>query len=58
MRHLILVEGDANLLTNNEVLIVRDSDYTILRKKDSNNKLQTYVLIPLTDFNKDEINIK
>lgn len=50
--------GDANLLTNNEVLIVKDSDYTILRKKDADNKLQTYVIIPLTDFNKDEINIK
>lgn len=58
MKHLILVEGDANLLTNNEVLIVKDSDYTILRKKDADNKLQTYVIIPLTDFNKDEINIK
>ena len=33
MKQLALVEGDANLLSKNEVLISRKERYTILRKK-------------------------
>ena len=35
MKHLTLVEGDVNLLTNNEVLVSEEEDYTILRKLES-----------------------
>ena len=33
MKHLTLVEGDVNLLTNNEVLVSEEEEYTILRKR-------------------------
>ena len=54
MRHLILVEGDANLLTNNEILISEEEGYTILRKRLDNSDIETYVVVPLKDFKKDE----
>mgnify|MGYP003464258721 FL=1 len=51
MRHLTLVEGDVNLLTNNEVLVSEEEDYTILRKLES-GEIKTFVVIPLEDFKK------
>ena len=53
MKHLTLVEGDVNLLTNNEVLVSEEEDYTILRKLES-GEIKTFVVIPLEDFNKNE----
>lgn len=53
MKHLTLVEGDVNLLTNNEVLVSEEEDYTILRKLES-GEIKTFVVIPLEDFKKDE----
>ena len=52
MKHLTLVEGDVNLLTNNEVLVSEEEDYTILRKLES-GEIKTFVVIPLKDFKKD-----
>lgn len=52
MKHLTLVEGDVNLLTNNEVLVSEEEDYTILRKLES-GEIKTFVVIPLEDFKKD-----
>ena len=52
MKHLTLVEGDVNLLTNNEVLVSKEEDYTILRKLES-GEIKTFVVIPLEDFKKD-----
>lgn len=37
---------------DNEVLITEEEDYTILRKK-VNGNLETFVVVPLKDFNKD-----
>lgn len=53
MKHLTLVEGDVNLLTNNEVLVSEEEDYTILRKLES-GEIKTFVVIPLKNFKKDE----
>lgn len=52
MKHLTLVEGDVNLLTNNEVLVSEEEDHTILRKLES-GEIKTFVVIPLEDFKKD-----
>lgn len=53
MKTLTLVEGDVNLLRNNEVLISEEEGYIILRKKLSTGEIETYVVVPLKDFNKD-----
>lgn len=53
VRHLTLVEGDANLLTNNEILVSKEEDYTILRRKLNSGNIETYVVVPLKDFKKD-----
>lgn len=50
MKQLALVEGDANLLKDNEILISKEEDYTILRKRMSNGNIETYVVVPLKDF--------
>ena len=52
MKQLALVEGDINLLSKNEVLISREEGYTILRKKLDSGDIETFVVIPLKDFNK------
>lgn len=52
MKQLALVEGDINLLSNNEVLISREEGYTILRKKLDSGNIETFVIVPLKDFNK------
>ena len=50
MKHLTLVEGDVNLLTNNEVLVSEEEEYTILRKRLNSGGIKTFVVIPLEDF--------
>lgn len=52
MKQLALVEGDINLLSKNEVLISREEGYTILRKKLDSGNIETFVIVPLKDFNK------
>lgn len=50
MKHLTLVEGDVNLLTNNEVLVSEEEGYTILRKRLDSGSIKTFVVISLEDF--------
>lgn len=52
MKHLVLVEGDVNLLNNNEILISKEEGYTILRRRLDSGKVETSVIVPLKDFNK------
>lgn len=52
MKQLALVEGDINLLSKNEVLISREEGYIILRKKLDSGNIETFVIVPLKDFNK------
>lgn len=57
MKHLTLVKGDVNLLTNNEVLVSEEEGYTILRKLES-GEIKTFVVIPLEDFKKDGVSTR
>ena len=52
MKQLALVEGDVNLLTKGEILISEEEGYTILRKKLDSGGIETFIVIPLKDFNK------
>lgn len=52
MKQLALVEGDVNLLTKGEILISKEEGYTILRKRLDSGEIETYVVVPLKDFNK------
>ena len=50
MKQLALVEGDANLLSKNEILVSEEEGYTILRKRLDSGSIKTFVVIPLEDF--------
>lgn len=50
MKQKILIQGDINLLEPNEILIAESEGYTILREKDCNNNIKTYVVVPLEEF--------
>lgn len=52
MKNKILVEGDANLLGTNEILVTKSEGYTILRERMSNGNIKTYAVVPLEDFSK------
>lgn len=52
MKQLALVEGDINLLSKNEILVSKEEGYTILRKKLDSGNIETFVIVPLKDFNK------
>lgn len=54
MKQLALVEGDVNLLTKGEILISKEEGYNILRKRLDSGEIETYVVVPLRDFKKDE----
>lgn len=54
MKQLALVEGDVNLLAKNEILISEEEGYTILRKRLDSGDIETFVVVPLKDFRKDE----
>ena len=51
-----LVQGDVNLLGQNEILITQSEGYTILREKTSDGQIKTLVVIPLEEFKSQEIN--
>lgn len=53
MKQLALVEGDVNLLSENEILISEEEGYTILRKRLNSGNIETFVVVPLKDFRKD-----
>lgn len=48
-KQVTLVEGDINLLNDNEVLISQDEGYNIIRKK-VGSEIETYVVIPLKEL--------
>lgn len=50
MKQKILVQGDVNLLEPNEILVTQSEGYTILREKDSSNKIKTYIVVSLEEF--------
>lgn len=50
MKQLVLVEGDVNLLSKNEILVSEEEGYTILRKRLDSRGIKTFVVIPLEDF--------
>ena len=50
MRQKILVQGDINLLEPNEILVTQSEGYTVLREKDCNRNIKTYVVVPLEEF--------
>lgn len=54
VNHQNIVKGDANLLKQGEILVSTSEGYTILRKRDSNSKIKTFVVIPLEDFKDDK----
>jgi hypothetical protein len=54
VNHQNIVKGDANLLKQGEILVSTSEGYTILRKRDSNGKIKTFVVIPLEDFKNDK----
>ena len=55
MRQKELVEGDENLLEQNEILVTEQEGYTILRERTETGDIKTFVVVPLEDFpNKEE----
>lgn len=50
MKQKVLVQGDINLLESNEILVTQSEGYTVLREKDSNKNIKTYIVIPLDEF--------
>ena len=45
-----LVQGDVNLLGQNEILVAQSEGYTILREKTCDGQIKTSVVIPLEEF--------
>ena len=54
VNHQNIVKGDANLLKQGEILVSTSEGYTILRKRDFNGRIKTFVVIPLEDFKNDK----
>lgn len=54
INHLSIVKGDVNLLKQGEILVSTSEGYTILRKRESNSQIKTFVVIPLEDFKDDK----
>ena len=54
VNHQNIVKGDVNLLKQGEILVSTSEGYTILRKRDFNGKVKTFVVIPLEDFKDDK----
>lgn len=54
VNHLNIVKGDINLLKQGEILVSNSEGYTILRKREFNGKIKTFVVIPLEDFKNDK----
>ena len=50
MKQKTLVEGDANLLETDEILVTEEEGYTVLRERTETGELKTSVVIPLEDF--------
>lgn len=50
MKQKTLVEGDANLLETDEILVTEEEGYTVLRERTETGELKTSVIVPLEDF--------
>lgn len=50
MKQKTLVQGDANLLSPNEILITQSEGYTILRERIADGQIKTSVVVPLEEF--------
>lgn len=50
MKQKTLVQGDANLLSPNEILITQSEGYTILRERMADGQIKTSVVVPLEEF--------
>ena len=50
MKQKTLVQGDANLLGSNEILITQSEGYTILRERMADGQIKTSVVVPLEEF--------
>lgn len=50
MKQKILVEGNVGLLERNEILVTQDDGYTVLREKDINGNITTFIVVPLEEF--------
>ena len=50
IKQKLLVEGDANLLKSTEILVSEEEGYTILRTRKEDGTLNTYVVVPLEEF--------
>lgn len=50
MKQKTLVQGDANLLGPNEILITQSEGYTILRERMADGQIKTSVVVPLEEF--------
>lgn len=46
----IIIQGDTNDLSNNEILLTQSEGYTILRKKSKDSSIKTFVIVPLDDL--------
>lgn len=46
-----IIEGDENLLTQQEILIKESKDFKyILKERKENGEVETYVVLPLDDY--------
>lgn len=51
MKQLILIEGNENLLNQNELLIEDSDDFEcILKRRDEQGNIKTYAVIPVEDY--------
>lgn len=50
IRQKTIVEGDINLLEDNEILLIEDEIYPIVKTKTPSGELKTYVVIPMEDM--------
>lgn len=50
IRQKAIVEGEANLLEENEILLIEDEIYPILKMKTPNGELKSYVIVPMEDI--------
>lgn len=50
MKQKVLVEGDPNLLVQNEILVETSEGYTVLRERLANNSIKTFIVVPLEEF--------
>lgn len=51
IRQKTIVEGEVNLLEDNEVLLIEDEVYPIIKVKAPNGEIKTHVVIPMEDIN-------